>query len=194
VIDGFKALETFAENRESYRRALDELAGYLSAFPVADAILSLDTLPQGPREMRLFQVRKLRGSDFRCGQHTYRIGLDGLRFFQSRRGRRGARLPPGQERLSSGVAALDAMLDEGYWGGASALIVGPSGAGKTLLGLHFIFKGAERGEAGVIATLQENPVQLERLAHGLGWSLAQPNIELMYRCRSMSTSRSGDED
>ncbi|HWD73734.1 MAG TPA: ATPase domain-containing protein [Solirubrobacteraceae bacterium] len=203
VIDSFKALEAFAENRESYRRALHELAGHLSAFPancfwigeyaeselgrspefaVADAILSLTTLREGSREMGLFQVLKLRGSDFRSGQHTYRIGLDGLRLFP----RLGAAQEPtgytaDQARLSSGVAALDAMLDRGYWGGASTLIAGPSGGGKTLLGLHFIFKGAELGETGVIATLQENPIQLERMAGGFGWSLEQPNVELMYR-------------
>jgi circadian clock protein KaiC len=203
VIDSFKALETFAENRESYRRALHELAGHLSAFPascfwigeytepelgsspefaVADAILSLTTVRAGSREMRLLQVLKLRGSDFRSGQHTYRIGLDGLRVFPRLAAAGNAPdYTADQERLSSGVAALDTMLDEGYWGGASTLIAGPSGAGKTLLGLHFIFKGAELGEPGVIATLQENPIQLERMARGFGWSLAQPNVELMYR-------------
>jgi circadian clock protein KaiC len=203
VIDSFKALETFSENRERYRRALHELAGHLSAFPascfwigeytepelgrspefaVADTILSLSTLREGSREMRLFQVLKLRGSDFRSGQHTYRIGLDGLRVFP-RLGAAGdvTDYTAERERLSSGVAALDAMLDEGYWGGASTLIAGPSGAGKTLLGLHFIFRGAELGEPGVIATLQENPIQLERMARGFGWSLAQPDVELMYR-------------
>jgi circadian clock protein KaiC len=203
VIDSFKALETFGENRERYRRALHELAGHLSAFPascfwigeyaerelglapefaVADAILSLSTLRQGSREMRLFQVLKLRGSDFRSGQHTYRIDLDGLNLFP-RLGAPGdvADYTAERQRLSSGVAALDAMLDDGYWGGASTLIAGPSGAGKTLLGLHFIFKGAELGEPGVIATLQENPIQLERMLRGFGWSLAQPNVELMYR-------------
>jgi circadian clock protein KaiC len=203
VIDSFKALETFGENRESYRRALHELAGHLSAFPascfwigeyteselgrspefaVADAILSLATLRQGSREMRLFQVLKLRGSDFRSGRHTYRIGLDGLRLFP-RLGAAGEVVDytAEQERLSSGVAALDAMLDDGYWGGASTLIAGPSGAGKTLLGLHFVFRGAELGERGVIATLQENPIQLERMVRGFGWSLTQPNVELMYR-------------
>jgi circadian clock protein KaiC len=203
VIDSFKALKTFAENRERYRRALHDLAGHLSAFPagcfwigeysqpelnrspefaVADAILSLDTLRQGSREMRLFQVLKLRGSDFRSGQHTYRIGPDGLRLFP-RLGVAGKEpdYTAAQARVSSGVAALDAMLDAGYWGGASTLVAGPSGGGKTLLGLHFIFQGAELGEPGVIATLQENPVQLERMARGFGWSLAQPNVELMYR-------------
>ena len=203
VVDSFKALETFGENREHYRRALHELAGHLSAFPascfwvgeytepelgrapefaVADAILSVSTRRQGSREMRLFQVLKLRGSGFRSGQHTYRIGLDGLRLFP----RLGVAEGPAdyaaeQRRLSSGVAALDAMLDEGYWGGASTLVAGPSGAGKTLIGLHFIFRGAETGEPGLIATLQENPVQLERMVRGFGWSLAQPDVELMYR-------------
>lgn len=203
VIDSFKALGTFAENPERYRRALHELAGHLSAFAatcfwigeytepdlgsspefaVADTILSLTTVREGSREMRLFQVLKLRGSDFRSGRHTYRIGLGGLRFFPRLGvGRQVPDYTAGQERLSSGVSALDAMLDTGYWGGASTLVAGPSGAGKTLLGLHFIFKGAELGEPGVIATLQENPIQLERMARGFGWSLAHPKVELMYR-------------
>ena len=203
VIDSFKALETFGEDRERYRRALHELAGHLSAFPascfwvgeytepelgrapefaVADAILSLSTLRQGSREMRLFQVLKLRGSSFRSGQHTYRIGPDGLRLFPRLGAAAGVPDYASEERrLSSGIAALDAMLDEGYWGGASTLVAGPSGAGKTLIGLHFIFRGADSGERGVIATLQENPVQLERMLQGFGWSLEHDHVELMYR-------------
>jgi circadian clock protein KaiC len=202
VIDSFKALETFGEDRERYRRALHELAGHLTAFPatsfwvgeyaeqelgrapefaVADAILSLSTLRGGSREMRMFQVLKLRGSDFRSGRHTYRICLDGLRLFP-RLGIPDVYDYTAQpQRLSSGIGALDAMLDEGYWGGASTLVAGPSGAGKTLMGLHFVFRGAELGEPGVIATLQENPVQLERMVRGFGWSLAQAGVELMYR-------------
>jgi circadian clock protein KaiC len=86
-----------------------------------------------------------------------------------------------QTRLSSGIAALDAMLDDGYWGGASTLVAGPSGAGKTLMGLHFVFRGAQTGEPGIIATLQENPVQLERMVRGFGWSLSDPGVELLYR-------------
>jgi circadian clock protein KaiC len=203
VIDSFKALEAFADDDERYRRALHELAGHLSAFPVdtfwvgeyaeheigrapefavADTIVSLSTAREGSRETRLFEVLKLRGSSFRSGRHTYRIGTDGLRLFP--------RLATtgdvsdyliDERRLSSGIAALDAMLDDGYWAGASTLIMGVSGAGKTLTGLHFIFQGADRGEPGVIATLQENPVQLERIVRGYGWSLTHPGVELMYR-------------
>jgi circadian clock protein KaiC len=73
------------------------------------------------------------------------------------------------------------MLADGYWPGASTLIVGPSGSGKTLMGLHFVMNGARQGQPGVIATLQENPTQLERVAAGFGWSMREPNVEVMYR-------------
>jgi circadian clock protein KaiC len=33
----------------------------------------------------------------------------------------------------------------------------------------------------IVDTLQENPAQLEPMVGGFGWSLAQPNVELMYR-------------
>ena len=83
------------------------------------------------------------------------------------------------ERVSSGIPALDTMLDDGYWPGATTLVAGPTGAGKTLMGLHFITSGVRRGEPGVIATLQENPIQLQRIAEGFGWSLAETGIELL---------------
>ncbi|MEY2402990.1 MAG: circadian clock protein KaiC, partial [Acidimicrobiaceae bacterium] len=85
------------------------------------------------------------------------------------------------ERVSSGIPALDTMLGDGYWPGASTLVAGPSGAGKTVMGLSFIFEGARRGEQGLIANLQENPSQLERTARGFGWSIASDHVELMYR-------------
>ena len=52
---------------------------------------------------------------------------------------------------------------------------------ETLLALHFVFAGAEPRRTGVIATLQENPMQLERILHGFGWSRNDPGIQLMYR-------------
>ena len=73
------------------------------------------------------------------------------------------------------------MLAEGYWPGASTLIAGPSGSGKTLMGLHFVMNGARNGEPGVIASLQENPTQLQRVLAGFGWSLTELDVETMYR-------------
>jgi circadian clock protein KaiC len=136
----------------------------------------------GQRETRFLQVKKLRGSGFRSGRHAYRLTPNGLRLFP-----RLADTPIdqgytlGDIRISSGISALDDMLADGYWPGASTLIAGPSGSGKTLMGLHFVMNGARQGQPGLIATLQENPTQLERVLAGFGWSLSEPDVEVMYR-------------
>ena len=203
VIDSFKALQAYADGYGEFRKFLHELVGRLGAFPVAslwvgeyeeteipamaefavaDAILALTAEQIGQREARFLQVKKLRGSGFRSGQHAYRLTASGLRLFP-----RLADLPINEEyplgriRVSSGIPALDDMLAEGYWPGASTLIAGPSGSGKTLMGLHFVVNGARQGQPGVIASLQENPTQLERILRGFGWSLTEPNVKVMYR-------------
>lgn len=203
VIDSFKALHAFANEYAEFRRFLYELSGRLSAFPaaslwvgeyedaeigsspefaVADAIVGLTTARAGQRASRALEVRKLRGSGFWSGLHAYRLTADGMQLFP-----RLADAPIDEEyaqsnvRASSGIPALDDMLEDGYWPGASTLLAGPSGSGKTLMGLHFIFNGVRQGEPGVIATLQENTTQLERVVRGFGWSLAEPNVEVMYR-------------
>jgi circadian clock protein KaiC len=202
VIDSFKALSAYAEARE-LRSFLHELAGRLSALPlstfwlgeydeddigaapefaVADAIVSLSTTRVFQRELRYLRVVKVRGSAFSGGQHAYRIGADGFDVFP-----RLADVADVTEysltgtRVSTGIAALDQMLADGYQPGASTLCAGPSGSGKTLMGLHFIFNGARLGEAGVLASLQEHPAQLERIAGGFGWSLDEGGVELLYR-------------
>ena len=202
VIDSFKALSAYADASD-FRRFLHELAGRLSAFPtncfwvgeyaedaiadapefaVADTIISLSASRTGDRETRTLRVLKMRGGSAASGAHAYRVTSNGIDVFP--------RLADPVEldnyvlsdvRISSGIAALDELLEEGYWPGASTLCAGPSGAGKTLMGLHFIFNGARDGDPGLIASLQENPVQLERIVRGFGWTLQEPAIELMYR-------------
>jgi circadian clock protein KaiC len=127
-------------------------------------------------------VRKLRGSGYQGGKHTYRLAPAGLDVFPRLADPVDTSNYGGeQERMSSGVHALDGMLVDGYWRGAATVIAGPSGIGKTLLALHFVVAGAQRGEKGVIATFQENPVQLERIMAGFSWTQGDPNIEVMYR-------------
>ncbi len=203
VIDSFRALSAYAPSEQAFRTFLHELAGNLTALPtttfwvgeyaaaeiavapefaVADGIISLSTRREAERAVRHLEVLKLRGTGFMSGEHAYRIAQDGIHVFP----RLAERLPAEpygleSERISSGVPALDEMLDDGYWSGASTMIAGPSGSGKTLMGLHFIYNGASAGQAGIIATLQENATQLERIAGGFGWSLSNPSVELMYR-------------
>ena len=181
--------------RPEFRSALSLLAGVLSSlaitsffvgeyaaeetatlpeFAVVDSIVELVLKKHGTTDVRYLRVSKLRGSAFAVGEHAFRIGADGLELFP--------RLvtpetPISYElaasRSSTGVEALDAMLSDGLWKGSSTIIFGPPGSGKTLLGLHFIFKGIERGEKGLIATMQENPTQLQRIVAGFGWDLQE---------------------
>ena len=204
VIDSFTAFRDFAADDGEFRRFIHVLAGRLSAFPatalwiweydgdepvgkpeftVADGILHLSARRILERELREFEVRKLRGSDFLMGSHAYRLSNEGVAVFP-RLADPAEEGPYGLDedrRISSGIQALDTMLADGYWPGASTLIAGPSGCGKTLLGLHFIFGGARDGEPGLIATLQENPSQLERVVRSFNWSLEEEAVEVMYR-------------
>jgi circadian clock protein KaiC len=116
------------------------------------------------------------------GKHAYRISSGGIDVYPRMADPvEQNRYDSARERMSSGVPALDTMLADGFYRGASTLLAGPSGIGKTLLALHFIFAGAQAGETGLIATFQENPTQLERITNGFSWSLTDPGVELMYR-------------
>jgi circadian clock protein KaiC len=203
AIDSFKALAAFADGARDFRRFLHELAALLTAFPatslwigeyseqetreapefaVADGIVSLGSERVNERTLRLIQVTKLRGSDFRSGRHAYRLSEDGITVFPRLSDPvRADDYRLGGGRISTGIALLDTMLAEGYASGSSTLVAGPSGAGKTLMGLHFVFNGVANGEPGVIASLQENPVQLERIARGFGWSLEENLVTVLYR-------------
>ncbi len=203
VIDSFKALRPYAADDGEFRHFLHLLSGIVSAFPVtsiwvgeyqpteiadapefavADAIIALGASRTGERSFRQLQVLKLRGGDFLSGDHAYRISADGIAAYP-RLADPSTEIPYdlGRGRRTSGVAALDEMLAQGYPPGSSTLIAGPTGVGKTLMGLHFVFDGARHGEHGVIATLQENPTQLQRVVAGFGWSLDDDNVTLMYR-------------
>jgi len=203
VIDSFKALRTFARDDAEFRRFLHDLAGRLSVlavsslwvgeyepgeatnspeFAVADGVIGLEVRRSAERSIRYLSVRKLRGSDFLSGDHVYRITAGGLVVFPRLADlRESADYDAINDRVSTGIAALDDALEEGYWSGSTTLIAGPSGAGKTIMGLHFVFAGAARGEPGVYVSLQENRMQIARVIGRFGWSIDDPNVMVMDR-------------
>jgi circadian clock protein KaiC len=74
------------------------------------------------------------------------------------------------------------MLDVGYWRGASTLVAGPSGAGKTLIALHFVFFAVRSLESGASSQhSKRTPPSSNALCRGSSWSLKEPKVELMFR-------------
>jgi circadian clock protein KaiC len=76
------------------------------------------------------------------------------------------------ERVRTGIAGYDKMLDGGYMPNSVNLISGCSGTGKTLFAVSFIYEGAVKyGERGVYITLEEDVSQLMQNCKAVGMDL-----------------------
>jgi circadian clock protein KaiC len=194
VIDSFKAIAELESDRAAWRRVLHDLAGLLTAysmttlwvgeypremtsllpeFAVADGIIELTREQEGSRDFRFLRIAKLRGSAFLDGKHAFNITRAGLDVFP--RLRTPVIAPdyqPIDERLSSGIPGLDAMIMTGWLRGSTTLLVGPSGSGKTVMALQFLREGAKEGEPSLFVTVEENPTQIARVMHHFGWDPA----------------------
>ena len=117
---------------------------------MSDGVIHLALQSEG----RTLSVSKFRGSDFRGGNHTMRLTDRGMLVFP--------RLLPEQharqfvkEQIASGVPELDELLHGGLERGTISLVTGPTGVGKTTLGLQFMKEAAGRGERSVVYTFEE---------------------------------------
>ena len=67
------------------------------------------------------------------------------------------------EQISSGIMELDALLHGGVMRETITLVTGPTGVGKTTLGLQFMREAASRGERSLICLFEEwDDMLLER--------------------------------
>jgi circadian clock protein KaiC len=124
------------------------------------------------RSERFVHILKYRGSGFIEGQHTVTINGEGMRVFPRLEALAANTmvLPPSAGRLKLGVPELDAMLGGGLPSGTATLVVGPSGIGKTTIGLHFIANSSEN-EPGLIFNFYEAAEQLRAKSEALGLAL-----------------------
>jgi circadian clock protein KaiC len=71
-------------------------------------------------------------------------------------------------RLSTGVGPLDEIVGGGYIEGRSYMLHGPAGAGKTILGFHFLDAVGD-GETALFVNLEEDVEELKADAASLGF-------------------------
>lgn len=115
---------------------------------------------------RKIEIPKYRGSDFRSGSHAFKITSDGIQVFP--------RLQPNKyDRkfadtvLSFNVTELDEMTNGGLEKGTITMLTGPTGVGKTSLGVQFIKAAATRDERSVIYTFEESANIIKRRSKGI---------------------------
>ncbi len=197
VIDSFKAIRDILGEPAALRTFVYDLAVHAASwgattllvgeytdaevashaeFAIADGIIRFENSRRELTAIREVEVLKLRGTNYVTGAHFYEIDGDGLSFFPRVRGpdeRTLGEMGPvaAPERVSTGVAGLDAMLGGGLPRASASIVQGGTGTGKTLLGLQFLLDGARRGEPGIHWLLEETPDQLRGFAQSVGWDL-----------------------
>ena len=136
---------------------------------MADGVVDLVS----PLDERSIRVVKFRGSDHRGGLHSMRITSSGVKVYP-RLVPAAHRVEFGVEKLSSGVPEMDELLHGGLERGTVTIITGPTGVGKTTVGLQFMKEAAGRGERSVVYSFEEE-VQV-MLAHCEGVGIAAPEM------------------
>ncbi len=95
---------------------------------------------------------------------------------------------PTRDVVKTGIAGLDAILSDGIPRGNVILLEGAVGAGKTTLGVEFVYRGASQfDEPGIIVLFEVSPDKLVRDAANFGWDL--PELERQARVKIIFTTR-----
>ena len=200
VFDSLSEIRLLAQNPQRYRRQVLALKYFFtqrkctvlllddrSSEPTAaSADLQLHSLAHGVivleqvtlefgAERRRLRVVKLRGSRFRGGFHDFTIEPGGLavypRLVANEHHSEFSHVP-----VSTGSAELDQLLGGGLNPGTNALIIGPSGAGKTTTATSAMFAALRRGEHTAYFLFDEGLPTLLARSGALGMEL-QPFID-----------------
>src|SRR5580698_5907819 len=75
-------------------------------------------------------------------------------------------------KAATGIAGLDQILSGGLTRGATFLLEGAPGTGKTTVGLQFLLEAAKVGERSLYITLSETEQELRQGAASHGWTLS----------------------
>lgn len=153
---------------------------------MVDGLIELRQRLYGVRNERRLQIHKLRGSAFLEGEHAYRITRMGVTVFprvEALLATPTRRDTPPRARVPSGIASFDAMLGGGLPAATVTAVVGPSGTGKTTLGLQFL-EASSAEEPGLLFGCYEPPERLRPKAATMGFDLAaaerRGDVELLW--------------
>ena len=82
------------------------------------------------------------------------------------------------ELTKTGIDGLDEILNGGIVSHSTTLLSGPPGAGKSILGLQYIYNGIEQfDEPGVYLSFEEDTTDLREAAESLGFDNWQHHVD-----------------
>jgi len=143
--------------------------------------------------LRNLRVQKYRGSAFNENEAPFVIGEAGIEVAIVRLlGRVDASVS--QERVSSGIKQLDAMLEGGYYRGACVLISGLPGTAKTTLSGAFAEASCRRGERISFVSFDSEGSEVARNLRSVGIRLdryVRSGLLLMVSARTIGGSAEG---
>ena len=195
VLDSLSEMRLLAQNPLRYRRQilvfkqrfaergctvllLDDRSAVGPDVQVHSIVHGLVSMSMAPLKYGMFRrtltVVKLRGVEYREGQHDYTIRRGGIVVFPRLVAAEHHR--DFEKRLQlSGNAELDALVGGGLHTGTSNLIMGPAGSGKSTLSLMFAHAAAERGQSVAFYAFDESAHILRGRAREMGIAL-EPHI------------------
>lgn len=134
---------------------------------IADGIVQLEF----ERKVRYVSIKKMRGSTFLGDRHTMRFTDTGVEMYPRLLEDDIIPQPFQIETMSSGIPELDELLGGGVDRGTVTIITGPTGIGKTTLGLQFMKEAGGRGERSVLYCFEEDRRTLIKRGEGLNMPL-----------------------
>jgi circadian clock protein KaiC len=192
VLDSLSELRLLSQNPLRYRRQILALKRYfatrectvlmlddntsdpndLQLHSIAHGVISLDQIVHdyGGARRRL-RIAKMRGAKFREGFHDFTLETGGIDVFP-RLVAAEHHAPFASEPVTTGSPGLDAMLGGGLIPGTNALLIGPSGVGKTSTIVCCLLAALARGERCIYYLFDETLGTLLIRAKALGMDMS----------------------
>lgn len=139
---------------------------------VSDCVILLDHRVRDQVSTRRIRVVKYRGTSHQTNEFPFLIDESGITVVPITSVTLSH--PVSDERVSSGVPKLDAMLGGGgFYRGSTVLVSGTAGSGKSSLCAHFADATCRAGERTLLISYEESPQQIERNMGVIGLDLGR---------------------
>ncbi|MBZ5713831.1 circadian clock protein KaiC [Nannocystis pusilla] len=137
---------------------------------VSDCVILLDHRMFDQVSTRRLRIVKYRGTMHGTNEYPFLIDNDGFSVLPLT----SLRLDheASNERVSTGIERLDAMLGGGVYRGTSVLLSGTAGTGKSSVAAYMAAAACERGERCLYYSFEESPSQVLRNMRSIGLDLA----------------------